>query len=310
MAEDRPASAPVTTAATAAQACERWLLPTLPSLLRGADGADWRRWLGRATRLADGGFGPRHALAEALGQPLLELPWVRSQARADLPAALADTAVFRADRIRTRVDGFALRLIGLNDAPLAVDLQRQVGEIVAELFGDSGLRLQAGAEGRQYLCGSLVGELEGPDVAPPDALFGTNLADAMPPTLRWRRLLNELQICLNQTDPGQAGRSIVQADGLWFWGDARAEIAQLPEPGWSAVEDDEIALLLDLLGWGAKAEGGLVGLREGPTARPDAIASALGNGPLLLCCASGERFVLRPRDRWRFWRAPWTEATS
>jgi hypothetical protein len=173
---------------------------------------------------------------------------------------------------------------------------------VAELFGECGLRLQAGADGRQYLCGSVSGEIEGPQVEPPDALFGTNLADAMPPTLRWRRLLNEVQICLNQTDPGQ---SIAQADGLWFWSDARAEIARLPEPGWGEVEDGEIALLLDQLGWSGKAKRGQPGLREGPTARPDAIPTALRNGPLLLCCASGERFVLRPRDRWKIWRTAW-----
>lgn len=289
---------------------ERWLLPALPALLRGAEAAEWRRWLGRATRLADGGYGPRHALADALGLPLPQLPWVRAQARADLPDSLADTAVVRADRIRTRVDGFALRLTGLNDAPLTAALQRQIAEAVADVFSDARLRLQPGAGGRQYLCGEAPASLDGPQTLPPDALFGTDLADALPPTPRWRRLLNELQICLNQSGPGQAGHGVLHADGFWFWGDARAELAQLPEPGWREVEDQEIEALLELLGWRGQPGGKQSGLREGLSAAPAGIAGALRHGPLLLCFASGERYCLRPRDRWRIWCGPWREAAT
>jgi hypothetical protein len=298
----KPASALET---TTQRAHERWLLPALPALLRGADGAQWRHWLGRARRLTDSGYGPRHALADALGQPLAQLPWVHAQARADLPQALAETAVVRADRIRSRVDGFALRLTGLNDALLAAPLQQQLTEVVNELCADVGLRLQQAPGGRQYLCGMPGEDLDGPQTLPPDALLGTDLADALPTALRWRRLLNDVQICLNQSGPNQAGHGVIQADGYWFWGDSRAELTQLVEPGWVQLEDAEIKALTDLLGWKGEPGSATAGLREGPSAQPGGIADALRCGPLLLCYASGERFELRPRDRWRFWASHW-----
>jgi len=285
-----------------------WILPSLSALLASPEADGWRLWLGRAERLPQSEFGARQAFADALGNEIATLPWARASASVDLQPEQAERVVAIADPLQTRVEVFDLRLIGVGLGALA---STAVAELIAGInqwIADDGLELVVGRQ-HWYLCGD-AGTWSDPGCAPPDSLLGASLADALPKAPRWQRLLNETQMFLNQNPGMQQLRAdgATAIDSLWFWGGAsvwpsqsRVASIEASEPGFMAIAS---ALKLD--GGNNPNAPGLV---EGPSTRADAVPSALAQGRLRLYCASGERFALRPRDRYRFWSAPYTEDT-
>lgn len=284
-----------------------WLLPGFRGLLAGPQAADWRRWLGRAEELPTGEFGARRAFADALGADPRQLPWARATSTAELPPEAASRVLAIADPIQTRVEVFDLRMLGSGSSGLSAALIDQLLRDCNDYLREDGLTLIAGTQ-RWYLCGERA-DWPDPATLPTDSLLGSSLAAHLPESPQWQRLLNETQVFLNQYPPLQASRQAGQGsiDSLWYWGGAHAQWR--PERiDWLAVEESDLKALGSAYGLGAEASSGGVGVVEGPGTVPKAIADALRRGTLALNFASGERFRLRPRDRWRFWVAPFVES--
>lgn len=279
-----------------------WLLPGLRAVLNGADGERWRGWLGRAERLEDSAFGARQAWADALGVAPEQLPWARACAAHELDPVAADQVLAIADPLQTRVEMFDLRVLGVGAGQLSADQAAGLLEAINGYLEDEGLRLIASAV-RWYLCGDAE---RWPDAGclPSDSLLGSSLAGYLPESLPWQRLLNELQVYLKQhqllQQLKQRGGGV---DSLWFWGGASAA-PQSVACSWMVVEEADFRALGEYLGLqdGEYAAGD--GIVEGAGANAAAIGSALRRGSLRLHFASGERFALRSRDRWRFWVKP------
>ena len=295
-------------APSASDAGERWLLPSLRSCANGSQGSEWRRWLGRGLRLSDVDAGPRLAVAGALSLTPAQVPWVRALAQQDLPDEWAGRAWLRLDRVTLQVDGFRLRLVALHDQPWSDHQWHSLQTCLRELPGTENWQLQPGQGGRSYLCvdGPLSDRTlpEGPGTPPPDALLRADLLESLPTARLWRQFLNDAQVALSPRDLTQAGHGVLQSEAPWLWGDAREEIEQCGL-NWASVDDPELRALARYLRLNV-GEGAGPRLREGATATPASIAKALKQGPLWLGFACGARWLLRPRDRWRWWTSAWT----
>ena len=283
-----------------------WLLPSLRALLRGADAELWRRWLGRASRLPDGTFGARQAFADALGVPLTTLPWARACAAAELAPTEAARVVAIAEPIQTRVEVFNMRVLGSGWGALPDSQRAQLMADLNQYLQAEGLCLVAGAH-HWYLCAE-DGEWPDPQCLPCDSLLGSSLSEFLPQSLVWQRLLNELQVFLNQHAPLQAAkaRGETQADSLWFWGGAASSPAAAV--AWLEAEEFEFQALGSRLSLAAKAAAGGSGICERPFDPLD-VSASLRRGRLRLNFACGARFVLESRDRWRFWAPAWGESS-
>ncbi len=280
-----------------------WLLPGLRAVLSSTDGERWRRWLGRAERLDDSAFGARQALADALGVAPEQLPWARACAAQELDPEAAHEVLAIADPLQTRVEMFDLRVLGVGAGQLSADQAAGLLEAINGYLADEGLQLIASAE-RWYLCGEAE---RWPDAGclPSDSLLGSSLAAYLPDSLPWQRLLNELQVYFKQHQLLQQlkQRGSGSVDSLWFWGGASAAPRSVA-CSWMEVEEADFRALGEHLGLhdGERVAGD--GVVEGASANAEGIGTALRRGRLRLHFASGERFALQPRDRWRFWVKP------
>lgn len=198
------------------------------------------------------------------------------------------------------------------------------------LFGDAGVALDAPTPERWYL--RLADGSDLPQFSEPDDALGEDLFEHQPQgpaARRWRALLNEAQIVLHHHpwNAERAARGLSPVNALWIWGGGR-----LPD----AVRSDVARVgsdraLLDALARlaGAVAERlpqalptvsaqqglalyDLVQMRDLAALQRDWLLPALSvvyagaASALILDSLDGSRLRIESRQRWRFWRKPWT----
>ena len=190
------------------------------------------------------------------------------------------------------------------------------------LFGDAGAPLDAPVPDRWYL--RLPEGAKLPRFTPIDEALGADLFEHIPAggdveSRRWRTLLSEAQVVLHNHphNAARAARGLPPVNSLWFWG-AGALPDSLRTPfGAVWTRDDTLAAFAALAGAtvadapradAADAAAVLVDLRDARGI--DEVAKrwleplARSGASLELDFADGVRFVVGPRQRWRFWRRP------
>lgn len=227
----------------------------------------------------------------------------------------------RADPAHIRPDINGARLLGVG-ANLGME-QADVDALLPALrplFGDAGFQLDAPHPSRWYL--RLPRETRLPTFASPDDALGDDVFDHLPGgdgARRWRALESEVQITLHN-HPHNAARLVagkVPVNALWFWGggvlpdavSGRARTVASDDPAvlgaahlgklhampLSAFRDENDDALVDLRGQ-----------RDMHALVERWLLPAVGRArrPAAFDFADGQTFVLRPNQRWRFWRRP------
>jgi hypothetical protein len=197
------------------------------------------------------------------------------------------------------------------------------------LFGDAGFEFDARLPHRWYVRGSTAAQL--PSAVSPDEALGDDLKLHLPEGAagrQWRQLFNEAQIILHH-HPVNARRAeigAVSVNSLWFWGggclpDAvrsdldlvvsdRAELQALADIASVARVSAAHGIEHGLKHASAGTRSILIDLFElrGEPLEAEAFAevdSLLRSGRVKtarLLFASGERLLLKPGHRFRFWR--------
>lgn len=127
----------------------------------------------------------------------------------------------RADPAFVRADAACARLLAIGDFEVTRADADAAMVLLAPLFGDEGLMLDAPQPWRWYL--QLRSGFELPRFPHPRAVLGDDLSLHLPrgpEARRWVRLLNEAQVLLHHADfnRGRAARGLPPINSLWFWG--------------------------------------------------------------------------------------------
>jgi hypothetical protein len=296
------------------------LLPPVERVFAKAPTADLVRALGRADRI-EGEPGRAAQLRRHFA--LLPDRWGEAAiARFAEVGAEADDvrrhAWLRVDPAHLRASINGVVLLGMGEA-LGLDADDAAAFLPAlkPLFGDAGFQLEAPHPARWYL--RLPKEAKLPAFPSPEVALGDDLfehAPDGPEARRWRALMSEAQVLLHQhprnAERAEAGR--VAANALWPWGGG-----VLPDHATTAfpkLHSDDV--LLHGLARLAKIEAmpattpvpedALFDLPKADAATLRPMLEALHRGELrdlALDFADGPQFVLRRRQRWRFWRKPY-----
>ncbi len=235
----------------------------------------------------------------------------------------------RADPAYVRADMAAARMLACGELGLTQDEADTLGATLQPLFDEHGFELETTTPSRWYIRCPTTESL--PEFAAPDAVLGDDLYLHMPSGdlgKRWRRLLSEVQITLHNhpLNATRTARGQVPINSVWFWGGG-----VLPESIKTdlnrVISNDEVLLALaaraqivastlpnslnEIIATLPREESVLLDigdLRDGAAIERGWLAPlviALKNGSITtirLSFASGESCVVRPTDRWRFWR--------
>lgn len=162
------------------------------------------------------------ALAAAFDFPAIDdAPPIAALTRA-IDAGDAEGACWvRADPAFVRADAACARLLALGDFEVGRADAGAAVALLAPLFGDAGLALDAPHPHRWYLRLPVGGEW--PRFPHPRSVLGDDLSLHLPrgpEARRWVRLLNEAQVLLHHADfnRGRAARGLPPINSLWFWG--------------------------------------------------------------------------------------------
>lgn len=300
------------------------LLPPLKRLVADTAVASGplARWCARGDRLPDVAPGRQTAIREHFQFAGVEAPVAALTRQADAGDA-ANAVWLRADPAYVRADMVTARLMACGDLGLSADDCAALIRPLKPLFGDAGFPIDAPTPTRWYLRGP-PGALLPTFSAPADAL-GDDLRQHLPQgplASRWNALLNEAQMILHEhpLNRERAARGLPPVNSLWFWGagslptfvkttlavvltrDAvlaalaqRADIAAIaPDP---MRIDSKQAQLFDL-----DDTAGLAELASRWLPAFDAALSKKRVAALRVAFASGERYLVKPGHRWRFWR--------
>lgn len=232
----------------------------------------------------------------------------------------------RADPAHVYPDINGARMLSYGEA-LALTQEECAGLLrpLKPLFGDAGFAIDAPTPSRWYV--RLPREARLPTFAAPEEALGDDLLDHLPEgpeARRWRALLSDAQVALHNSEVNaqRAAAGKVAVNSLWFWG-----AGALPDhvrTAFSAIfsDDDAVHALATLAKvaasplparWDAAGGERAFDLRH---LRDLALLQAEWIEPILrdlrageldaatLDFADGVRFVLRARQRWRFWRRP------
>jgi hypothetical protein len=303
------------------------LLPRLDRLLIALAGQPIWSALGRADRLAD--------VSSAVVQAGFDVVPADFGHAAVARHGVADDAGLhvwmRADPCWLQPDMSSLRMMAWGDMQLSRRDAEDLSAVVRPLFGDAGFEFFIEHPEHWYL--KLPMGSEPARMAHPHDVLGDDVERHLPQGtsgLRWRRLLNEVQMTLHQhpVNRRREAAGLPPANSLWFWGGGR-----LPNRVRSASQklfSDDILLRglarqanlscvaaphrLDDI---AAPRGAAIDLRSvAPEAlNADWLEPAMrrlrsgGVEQLRLQFSGGERFLLRRPQRWRFWRKPLSAST-
>lgn len=224
-----------------------------------------------------------------------------------------------------RVEPNGLRMLACQNLGLSAAEAEDFAAVLRPLFGDLGIELLVSAPERWYL--RLPDGASAPRCSPPREVLGADIGahlPAGPAGLRWRHLLNEIQIGLHphRRNAERGARGQLPVNSLWLWGGGglpnrvqsahRSVIGGDPLllglarlAGVTATPSTDAAALTDA------AVDALVDLRSHPelAAVPgqwlEPLSRSLARGHLAalhLHFADGPAFALQRRQRWRFWR--------
>jgi len=284
-------------------------------------------WLARGDRLADAAHGRGAALRECFAIDAAELPTAALTRSIDADDA-GEARWLRADPAYVMADAVTLRLLACGNLGLSADETEAFAQTLKPLFGDAGFAFDAPHAERWYLRCERGAKL--PKFSAPEEALGDDLANHLPEgddARRWRSLLNEAQIILTQhpVNAQRARRGLPPVNSLWFWG--AGVLPQRAHCGFDRiVSDDEVVVSLAKLGgvlffprqqetpfpWDAGQKQSIlvdladqrdVAALDRDWLRP--MADALQRGQIAqldLLFESGERYVVKPAHRWRFWR--------
>jgi hypothetical protein len=304
------------------------LLPRLDRLLNALPGQPIWSALGRADRVAD--------VIDAVVQAGFEVvPADFGQAAVARHGEADDVGLnvwMRADPCWLQPDMNSLRMMAWGDMQLSRRDAEDLSVVVRPLFGDAGFEFFIEHPERWYL--KLQMGSEPSRMSHPRDVLGDDVERHLPQGssgLRWRRLLNEVQMSLHQhpVNRRREAAGLPPANSLWFWGSGRvpnrvrsssqrfwtedlmlrglARLAKLPcVPAPQRL--DEISAL----------PGSSIDLRD---VAPEplnthwlaAVLRRLRAGDtdeVRFQFSGGEQFVLRPAHRWRFWRKPLAATTA
>ncbi|MFT3792534.1 MAG: phosphoglycerate mutase [Rudaea sp.] len=288
------------------------------------------RWLARGDRIDDGAVGRDAALRECFSTGAAILPTAALTRSLDANDA-ADALWLRADPAFVMADAVTLRLLACGKLGLSADETAAFAQTLKPLFGDAGFAFDAPHPERWYLSCASGAPL--PKFSAPADALGDDLANHLPEgeqARRWRALLNEAQIALTQhpLNARRSQRGVPPVNSLWFWG-AGMLPARVRSEFDRVVSDDPVVVALaglanvpssqleSNLRWDDGKERVLIDLadrRDIPRLdaewlRPiDETLRRRRIERLELRFESGERHVVRPAHRWRFWRRAKTSA--
>jgi hypothetical protein len=291
----------------------------LPELRRVRMSGVLARWLARADRLTCAAPGNGVALRECFEFTGTSLP-VAALTRAADAGDAGDATWLRADLCNVAVDAVAVRMLAWGNLGLDRAESDELARALRPLFGDAGFPLEATTPERWYLrCPAAVPL---PRFVSPGLVLGDSLLRHLPTgenERQWRHLLNEAQVILHnhRVNMRRVERGQVPANSLWFWG-----AGKLPE--WvrtrftRAISQDAVVIGLarlakiaieSSLGHATANDAQLLDLREyreGDSLELAWLAHVAEiyerTSELDLRFVSGERFLLKPRHRWRLWR--------
>ena len=236
------------------------------------------------------------------------------------------SAWLRADPAYVRPDINGARLLAHGDA-LGMT-QQEVVELLRPLrplFGDTGFTLDAPTPSHWYL--RLPREARLPAFTSPSEALGADLFEHLPEGpdgRRWRMLLSEAQVILHNhpVNERRAAAGKPPVNSLWFWG-ASTLPDHVTTTHTAIFSDDEVIRALAAAAkvstmpmparYGTAGGERLFDLRYArdlALLQPDWIEPLLRDlragqvAQVTLDFADGARFVLRARQRWRFWRRP------
>jgi hypothetical protein len=310
----------------------------LPARRHTEGSATLARWMARGDRLADAAPGRDAVLRECFEFAGAAVPVAALTRSLDADEA-AGAKWLRADPAFVMADAVTLRLLRCGNMDLSAAEIEAFAQALKPVFGDVGFPFDAPHPERWYLRCARGAAL--PRFSSPDDALGDDLANHLPEgadARRWRGLLNEAQIVLTQhpLNAQRLRRGLPPVNSLWFWG-----AGTLPESvrcGFSCVRsDDEVATALARLG----QVGDVSGLDQGgslfaaasatrPASKSEASAASIlidlarhRDGERLerewlapidavlknreidavkILFDSGERSMVKPAHRWRFWR--------
>lgn len=233
----------------------------------------------------------------------------------------AHASWLRADPVHLGADQSALRLMAFGDLGLDLPAAQDFAAVLKPLFGDVGYEFDVAAPDRWYL--RLLPGSEVPKFSPPEQVLGDRLDPHLPggtTGLRWQRLMTEAQMSLHahRRNADRLARGLLPINSLWFWGGGRLP-NRVVTTVLRVVSDDIVVTGLARhaglahesdVSRALSAEGSAHDLFDFRSAFADpALAeSILGRlatwrqTPLRIAIDSGERFLLKPWHRWRFWR--------
>jgi hypothetical protein len=287
------------------------LLPERRRLAAAALDADLALRFGRADRLPDGAPGEAAQLQRHF--TIVPAGWPMAALTRELEFGDADTDTWlRADPAFVRAEMSGARLMACGDLGFADGEAEELLAPLRPLFGEAGMPISAGAEGRWYLRVARSAPI--PAFAPPVDVLGADLLPFLPvgrDFAKWRSLFNEAQVLLHN-HPRNAARvasGLPPVNSLWFWGGGALpdRVAAGATVAWS--EDFEMRALARRAGLeaapGTAPPGpGLLDHRRDRDWTRIAAVLRQPSARTLVDFADGVRYELRPAQRWRFWRRP------
>ncbi|MEO8802919.1 MAG: phosphoglycerate mutase [Rudaea sp.] len=230
-----------------------------------------------------------------------------------------------ADLSHVAVDAVAVRLMACATLDVSSDENDELARALRPLFGDAGFPLERSAA-RWYLRCPVETRL--PEFDAPEDVLGADLMHHLPTgdnQRQWRHLLNEAQVILHNhpVNARRQQRGQMSANSVWFWG--AGVLPDWVRTRFSRVASDDATV---------RALAKMAGIASQPLTEFDLARSHANAATLLdlesyrdiealasdwlnpldkalkrrkfsivrVCFASGERLIMKPWHRWRFWR--------
>lgn len=294
----------------------QWWLPALA----GFDPAHpLRQPLRRADRLKDAATGYLGGLADyfsGIETPLPAAALTREHLVHDAGADLW----LSADPAWVQPEMNGARLLACGQLQLEQAEAEALAEPLLPLFEEVGMQLKLSTPDRWHL--KLPADTSLPSFDAPEQALGDDLAQHLPQGpqgLRWRVLMNDIQVILHQHPLNQQRptRGLAPVNSLWLWGGGR--LPNVVETGLSAVISDDLLVQALASRAGIQTQtrspgrlsnpqaGSLLDLQDLPASEITAtwwpaLQTLLASQPVDLHFSSGERWQHRPLHRFRFWR--------